>query len=342
METEVLFQRDGAHPPEATVVFPVCNQAPYVAEAALAALAQEGVALELLFSDDASNDRTVLRLLEVVRSYRGPHAVVVRRNTRRLGMDHVVALVEAATADLHLMAHGDDIMRPGRCARTVSMLRETGASVLSINACAQDELARREYPYTTDRDSGFLSAEEIARAGWLRPMLGATLAWRREVYTAFPRLDAAHLPTGHDYLVPFRGALLGGMYFLNEQLIDYRIHAAQWSRHMYGAGDPRVRQDFHDGRSLSAQLAMLRDLEHRRATHPAEATRLSEIEAVLREACWGRLQGWMQVRDELYREGHRAHWLTTAALRRAYEAERWARRWQRLKGLLGAGSRDRS
>lgn len=335
MATERLFTYAGTRSPEATVVFPICEQARYIAEAAQAALSQEGVALELQFSDDASTDQTVSRLLEVVRAYRGPHAVTVSRNPQRLGMDHVVAVVERASTDLHLMAHGDDVMRPDRCARTVRMLRETGASVLSVNARARDELSGREYPYTTDRDSGFLSAEEIARAGWLRPMLGATLAWRREVYAAFPRLDAAHLPTGHDYLVPFRGALLGGMYFLNEQLIDYRIHAAQWSRHMYGAGDPRVRQDFHDGRSLSAQLAMLRDLEHRRATHPEETDRLTEIEAVLREACWARLQGWMQVRDELYREGRRAHWLTSDALRQAYDAERWSRRWQRLKGMLG-------
>lgn len=335
MEIELRFHRASARPPEATVVFPTCDQERYVAEAATAALAQAGVALELLFSDDASTDRTLPCLLEVARAYRGPHAVTVSRNRKRLGMDHVVSLVERATTDLHLMAHGDDVMRPGRCARTVSLLRETGATVFSVNACARDELSGRTYPYTEDRETGFLSAEEIARAGWLRPMLGATLAWRREAYTAFPRLDAAHLPTGHDYLVPFRGALLGGMYFLNEPLIDYRVHAAQWSRLMYGAGDPRVRQDFHDGRSLSAQLAMLRDLEHHRTTHPGEAARLAEIEAVLREACWTRLQGWMQVRDALYREGWRGHWLTSAALRRAYRAERWARGWRRLKGMLG-------
>lgn len=334
MEIELLFHRAGARPPEATVVFPACDQERYVAEAATAALAQEGVALELLLSDDSSTDRTLPRLLEVARAYRGPHAITVSRNRKRLGMDHVVSLVERAATDIHLMAHGDDVMRPGRCARTVSLLRETGATVFSVNASARDELSGRTYPYTEDRESGFLSAEEIARAGWLRPMLGATLAWRREVYTAFPRLDTAHLPTGHDYLVPFRGALLGGMYFLNEPLIDYRVHTAQWSRLMYGAADPRVRQDFHDARSLSAQLAMLRDLEHRHATHPEEAARLAEIEAILREACWTRLQSWMQVRDELYRDGRRAHWLTAAALHRAYQAERWGLRWQRVKALL--------
>lgn len=103
---------------------------------------------------------------------------------------------------------------------------------------------------------------------------------------------------------------------------------------MYGAADTRMRQDFHDGRSLSAQLAMLRDLQHRRQTHPGDGQRLSEIEAVLQEACWQRLRGWMEVRDGLYREGWRSHWITDKALRRVYQAERWARRWRRLKQLL--------
>lgn len=334
METDVLFQRPAAHPPAASVVFVACNQARYVEEAARSVLNQTGLTLEIILSDDASRDRTAAQLLSLARAYRGPHAVTVRRNRRRLGMDHVVSVVESATTDLHLMAHGDDVMRPGRCARTVQQFRETGASVLSVNAIARDEIARREYPYTTDRESGFLPAEEIAREGWLRPMLGATLAWRREVYTAFPRLDAAYLPSGHDYVVPFRGALLGGMYFLDEPLIEYRVHPAQWSRHMYGPLDPHSRQDYHEGRGLSARLAMLRDLEHRRVTHPEEAARLAEVEAVLREACWERLRGWMQVRDTLAREGRRSHWITDGALRRVYQGERWRRRWTRLKGLL--------
>ena len=332
METEILFQRPGARPSEASVVFLAYNQAGLVGEAASSVLAQEGVSLEIVFSDDASSDRTPQRLLQVAQAYNGPHAVVVRRNRRRLGMNHLVSVVESASTEYHLMAHGDDRMRPGRCARTMETFRSTGAAVVSVNAQACEEPSGKTYPYTADRENGILSAEEIARAGWLRPMLGATLAWRREVYSAFPRLDTELLPSGHDHLVPFRGALMGGMYFLNELLIDYRVHAGQWSQEMYGAPDWRMREEYHAGRSLSAQLAMVRDLEHFRAAHPEATSRLDEIERVLREACWQRLQEWMAVRDSLAREGLGAHWLSPAALRRAREARRWEQRLARLTG----------
>ena len=328
METEVLFQRPGARAPEASVVFLAYNQAQLVEGAASSVLAQEGVSLEVIFSDDASRDRTAQRLLQFARAYTGPHALVVRRNRKRLGMNHLVSVVESASTEYHLMAHGDDRMRPGRCARTLETFRSTGAAVVSVNAQACEAPSGRTYPYTADRESGFLSAEEIARAGWLRPMLGATLAWRREVYADFPRLDTDHLPSGHDHVVPFRGALMGGMYFLNELLIDYRVHAGQWSREMYGAPDWRMREEYHAGRSLSAQLAMHRDLEHYRMAHPEAAPRLDEIELVLREACWQRLQDWMAVRDGLAREGLGTHWLPPAALRRARQALHWAQRLQ--------------
>ena len=56
------------------------NQEATIAEAMAGALSQTYEPLEIIFSDDFSNDQTYQKMLDVVCCYDGPHQVRVRRN----------------------------------------------------------------------------------------------------------------------------------------------------------------------------------------------------------------------------------------------------------------------
>jgi hypothetical protein len=95
-----------------TVAIPTYNGARHLADALRGVLAQQGVAFELLISDDRSDDET----LAVTRAEAGDRARVVV-NGERLGLagnwNRCLALAEAP---LVAVFHQDDVMRPGHLA----------------------------------------------------------------------------------------------------------------------------------------------------------------------------------------------------------------------------------
>jgi glycosyltransferase involved in cell wall biosynthesis len=95
--------------PILTVAVPTCNGARHLAEALGSVLAQEGVAFELVVSDDRSDDDT----LEVVRVAAGDRARI-EINSERLGLagnwNRCAAL---ARTPLLAIFHQDDVMLPG-------------------------------------------------------------------------------------------------------------------------------------------------------------------------------------------------------------------------------------
>ena len=85
--------------PRASLLLLAYNQERYAEEAARSCLAQESEPLEIVFSDDASSDRTHEILATIAAEYRGPHRVVVRRNETNLGITgHYNRLVEESPA----------------------------------------------------------------------------------------------------------------------------------------------------------------------------------------------------------------------------------------------------
>jgi glycosyltransferase involved in cell wall biosynthesis len=101
-----------------TVAVPSYNGADHLAEALRSILAQEGIAFELIVSDDRSDDGS----LEVVRASAGDRARV-DVNTERLGLagnwNRCVAL---SRTPMVAIFHQDDVMEPGHLAAHVGAL----------------------------------------------------------------------------------------------------------------------------------------------------------------------------------------------------------------------------
>src|SRR5260370_42237196 len=73
------------------------NQESFIREAVEAAFAQTYAPLEIVLSDDCSEDRTFEIMCEMAKAYRGPHRVVLNRNpTRRSIGGRIYSIIQDA------------------------------------------------------------------------------------------------------------------------------------------------------------------------------------------------------------------------------------------------------
>jgi glycosyltransferase involved in cell wall biosynthesis len=196
------------------------NQERFIREAVRAALAQTYSPLEIIISDDCSQDRTFGIIQEEVAHYDGPHQVLLNRNHRNLGIGgHVNRVLELANGELIVTAAGDDISLPVRTEELVRVWSKGGISCVYSKVLVMDEdgIDRRTFAEYTPRSIG--SWQEVVQRGH-GAVLGATQAWDRVVYDTFGPLPnrAFH----EDYTMEFRSALLGTIAYLDKPLVRYR------------------------------------------------------------------------------------------------------------------------
>ena len=74
---------DSTSKPLLTFALAALNQERFIREAVEAAFAQTYSPLEIILSDDCSEDRTFEIMCEMAKAYRGPHRIVLNRNPIR-------------------------------------------------------------------------------------------------------------------------------------------------------------------------------------------------------------------------------------------------------------------
>lgn len=229
------------------------RQAPYVVEALRACLAQQDVQLEIIASDDASNDGTFEAMQAESVGYTGPHRLLVRRNASNMGMiPHLNLLMTMATGDRIVIAAGDDVPHADRVAKLMQVF-DSSADIFAVysNAvCVTPEGATIGLLYNDGEESRDRSWQRIAQEG-TAGVTGCGLAWRREVFDLFGPL-ALELKA-EDQAIPFRAALLGEIAYCSESLLDYRQspHSLSYWRRYRGAF---LRASFKDMRKFHLQM----------------------------------------------------------------------------------------
>jgi hypothetical protein len=327
LDLQVLWAGRGI--PQASVLFPVFRGGPHLCAALDSVLSQEDVTLEVLVSDDASGDDTPERLEQQLLRYSGSHRILLRRGSSRLGLEHFPWLAEAASCEIGIMAHHDDLSLPRRARRLLDVFAETGADVV---ASGYDWIGRngpRVVPGLANVPRGFLSAEVIVRQGWAPTMLGAALAWRKRVYTEFPRLDRENLNGGHDWLLPFRASLGGGFYFIDEILLHYRRHEGQWTHQLLDKSSRTSMQETLAARGLGVCVAMRRDLAHGLGSALADPDRLRVLDRLVLDTMTERASDMFCYRAMLERQGKRQLWVDEAVFASRQRARRALRLWER-------------
>lgn len=156
------------------------NQEQYVREAVEGAFAQTYSPLEIILSDDCSSDRTFEIMKEMAAGYRGPHRVVVRRNTRNLGtLGHVLSAAKLAIGGVFVLAAGDDVSLPQRTTVLSNEFTKNDVAC-AFSAAMTSDITRRFISGSRGKWVNLFSAELIPA------ILGATSAYRREFLLQIP------------------------------------------------------------------------------------------------------------------------------------------------------------
>lgn len=200
------------------------NQEKYIREAVEGALSQTYEPLEIILSDDSSTDRTFEIMQEMAVDYRGPHEVIVRRNSFNLGTAlHAQSVFDISSGVLFVVAAGDDISTPNRVSSLFAVWADAGRPEGVVHSGREsfrdgktvDRHLAKRYSFS-DR-----VLEGYAEGYWL-PAASPTCAYTRSVFDNFGALIGGSII--EDAPLQLRGALIGKFIGCDEPLVRQRLH----------------------------------------------------------------------------------------------------------------------
>lgn len=252
---EKVTGKASAQQPLVSILLIAYNQGHIVADAVRSALAQTYTPLEILISDDCSQDRTFDVIKETTAGYAGPHRVVINRNEHNRGISaHLSKLAGMSHGELIVVAAGDDISVPQRCSRIVECwLAHDGKPDL----IASDLVELDSHGETRER----LNPTDLGRYrsfdDWLakRPhVVGAAHAWSRRLFERFGEMMPGAM--AEDQIMTFRAIMTGGALSLREPLVLYR-HGGLSRKRRWRTVDEFVARILQTNRFALAEVAQL-------------------------------------------------------------------------------------
>lgn len=197
------------------------NCAGFIAEALQSVLGQDGEPMEVIVSDDASEDQTFEVLQRELETYTGPHNVILRRRETNSGSKsaHLNDVFPFASGRILVSFDGDDIAEPRRVRAILDAFRQDPrtSAVYSGYALMDEDGRPQGRGRVLHPPPGVEASRWFARVDAFAS--GATLAVRRDVVEAFGPLD----PRIHeDVVLPFRASLLGEVRYIDEDLVRVR------------------------------------------------------------------------------------------------------------------------
>jgi glycosyltransferase involved in cell wall biosynthesis len=209
-----------------------CDQ--FVAEAFRSIIGQECCEpMEIIVSDDASTDDTVVAIEEELARYNGPHRIRLSRRTTNAGSKsaHLNDVFQSASGDILISFDADDISERDRVCRIVEQFHsDSNVQAVYSSYSFIDRIGRLRGVRNVPHPPSQMNANAwFAKVDAYAP--GATLAVRRAVAERFGPLD----PEIHeDIVLPFRASLLGEVAFIEDPLVRVRRHSesltASWER----------------------------------------------------------------------------------------------------------------
>lgn len=197
------------------------KQEKYIREAVQSALAQDYSPLEVVLSDDASPDSTFEIMKSIARYYDGPHSIKLNRNDVNLGIGgHLNKISSLVSSEFIIIQAGDDMSVNHRVSRVVDEWLASGkkAHYIHSDVMAMDQFGVRSEvrrPVLGHKLNNMLAMVRGNPHG-----IGASEAFSIELFRRFGPLDKNIIH--EDCVLPFRSALIGRCYYINEPLVYYR------------------------------------------------------------------------------------------------------------------------
>lgn len=261
-----------------------CNQRDYIEAAFRSALDQDYSPLEVIVSDEASEDGAWEIIQRIAAEYKGPHKIILNRNEHRLGtIGNWQKLCELSSGEILVKADGDDISYPQR-ARVIAEDWVASGREAVVMASSYDIINMQ----------GEIVGEKIMPAGWDdrstagiagggggRFYLGAVMACHRSLFEDFPLIEFSKSSDCAVYEargLMSRKALKDGEIFhpfrmVAEKLIQYRVGSGDTT-----GGGYRTFVTKGANRVLQARCQSLKDLDTAKAYLPTK--HVEELRAI--------------------------------------------------------------
>ena len=207
--------------PLVTVIFLSYQQERYVEEALLSLLNQDYEKIELIISDDVSQDRTQEIIQFGLDKYLGPKKIVKTFNDKNLGLvPNFNKCLNIASGEIIVVAAGDDISLVDRVSKSVDILMKEGISAVSFSDIRIDENGNAIPWHQLDVDNVFSLKDYLS--GSKLHASGASRAFKREVFDVFGDINITCPTEDTPYIL--RALYLGDFYVSKEPSIKYRVH----------------------------------------------------------------------------------------------------------------------
>ena len=277
--------------PSVSLLVIAYRMAPTIAAAVRSALAQT-VPCEIIVSDDSSGDATLAIVRTLLEGYAGPHRVRVRSTRRNVGLcAHLNELAAEASGELLVCCSGDDMAYPHRVERLAALFAAHPDVMLAGSAVDDVDAEGRLLAAGVRGLPARIDQRWLLRRGKLASVLGASLAFRRELITGLPPL----VGKVEDNMLTLRGALLGSCACVPEALLAYRRHAANLGDWVFDRSTPGYAGFEQRQRRVAAMyreiaddqdrcVAARGDLPAERRALGAELAHMYRLEAQMREA----------------------------------------------------------
>lgn len=197
------------------------NQEKYIREAVESAFSQTYEPLEIILSDDSSQDKTFVIMEELAAGYAGKHRIILNRNLHNLGLaEHINKVIGLSSGKLIVLAAGDDISLPERTALIVQQwLQNKNIHLFYSSAIAISEAGDYLFIREDDQKVYSKSLEQIL----LEPNFythGASCAISREIFSTFGNLTKEVV--NEDHIWPARAKLIGEIFYISQPTIKHR------------------------------------------------------------------------------------------------------------------------
>lgn len=199
------------------------KQEQFIRDAIKGAFEQTYEPLEIIFSDDCSPDRTFEIIQEEVRSYQGPHKIILNRNESNLGLaGNINAAFKLAKGEFFVMAAGDDISVPSRTGELVQRWQATPSAVDSV--CSYFEEMDVEGMSTGYIKKNVVFVPDVKQSvqRWTCGATGACAGYSRKLYDKYGPLDLRII--AEDWVLSFRAWLESGIALIEKPLVYHRTH----------------------------------------------------------------------------------------------------------------------
>ncbi len=196
------------------------NQEKTVEEAVNSALNQTYNNLEIILSDDCSQDKTYEIIERIANDYKGPHKLIINRNKNNLGISkHFNLATSMAKGELFIMGAGDDISLPHRVETLYSYWYPQKNDVFALNSnfIMIDEDGKE---YLNGYPSYPQSDIIITDFGSNIKFPGCSTAYSRKLFECFDEIKEGL----YEDIISYRRALLlGKVQFIAQKLLKYRL-----------------------------------------------------------------------------------------------------------------------